>query len=50
MIIRRIILFRPAIWEGTHAIGARPSTNVGYVYPQTQACMHPIDVPMIRRR
>ena len=45
MIILRMTRLRPAIWVGALASGTRPSTKSGYISPQTQQCIAPIDVP-----
>ena len=45
MIILRMMRLRPAICVGALASGTRPSTKSGYVSPQTQQCIAPIEVP-----
>ena len=50
MIIFRITRLRPAMAVGALASGTRPSAKSGYVSPQTQQCIAPIDVPITRRR
>ena len=48
--IRRIIRLRPAICAGSEASGISASMKSGYISPQSQVCIPPIDVPMTSRR
>ena len=50
MIIVRMMRLRPAICVGALASGTRPSTKSGYISPQTQQCIAPIEVPSTSRR
>ena len=50
MIILRITRLRPAIWVGALASGTMASTKSGYISPQTQQCIAPMDVPRTTRR
>ena len=49
-IIRRIIRLRPAICTGALASGISASMKSGCVYPHTQLCIPPIEVPITSRR
>ena len=48
--ILRIMRLRPAIGAGRQARGRAASTKRGCASSQIQACMQPIEVPMMRRR
>ena len=50
MIIARNMRLRPAISTGALASGISASIKPGYMYPQIQVCIPPIDVPVTRRR
>jgi hypothetical protein len=41
---------RPLISIGWQEIGTTPSIRSGYISAHIQACMPPIELPMIRRR
>src|SRR5436305_1633789 len=49
MIRRRIIQLRLDISVGCEAIGTSASMNSGWVMPQIQVCMPPIELPSTRR-
>ena len=49
-IIRRSIQLRAAISVGCEAIGTSASMNCGYLPPQIQVCMPPIELPITSRR
>jgi hypothetical protein len=47
---RRLIQLRPLISIGWQEIGTTPSIRSGYISAHIQACMPPIELPMIKRR
>ncbi len=50
IIIRRSIQLRAAIAVGCDAIGTSASIMPGYLTPQIQVCMPPIELPITSRR